>query len=373
MEVQNPAAPRVVIDARKITDGGIGTYIHNLLIGLLECTDVQVRALCSSQKREALPTQYQASAIIENAKPYSLDELFGLGPRLRREQFDLFHSPHFTLPFGLHCPSVVTIHDLIHLRCPEHFWYPLIARPLIRSALTRAHAVIAVSDTTRQDVEAFMRGMPGFESKISVIPNALNPDIEQQMREYRRESEEPYLLGVFSNSKPHKGLTELLKAFTAFKEQKGRMAEGSYADRLKLVLVGAGSEEAQAVHADIVCCGVVSREELCALYCDAESLVVASRIEGFCLPVLEAKACGTPVLTTPAPAVLELIGPQDIVCSHFGAAEIELGFWKLVARAEECGGRLPRGASGEIIQRYNHRSLAKQVAALYRLQTQQPI
>ncbi|MDP1591075.1 MAG: glycosyltransferase, partial [Prosthecobacter sp.] len=63
--------------------------------------------------------------------------------------------------------------------------------------------------------------------------------------------------------------------------------------------------------------GMVSREDLCQLYAAADALVVASYAEGFCLPVLEAHVCGTPVIARPVPAVLELLSASDTVCTDF--------------------------------------------------------
>ncbi len=358
----------VLLDARKIGDGGIGTYIHNLLCGLQHCEDVRVRVLCGARRVALLPEPYQSSCIVDNAKPYSLDEYWGLGRRLGQEGVDVFHSPHFTLPFGLPFPSIVTVHDLIHLRHPERRWYPLVAGPLIRSALRRAHAVIAVSEATRRDLLSLRGVSSTLDRKLYVVPNAIAPEVLEQQFESPAEPVEPYIVGVFSNNKPHKGLDQLLEAFRRFKDRKGYIAEGSFGDRIKLVLVGKGTAHASPVHADVVCCGEVSRSELTTLYREAQALVVSSRIEGFCLPVVEAKALGVPILTTPVPAVLELLDSEDLVCSDFGVSGLEQGMRRLVEKAEQCGGTLPRTFSAKFNDKYNYIALAQQVASLYRLQ-----
>lgn len=358
----------VLLDARKIGDGGIGTYIHNLLRGFLHCEEIRVKVLCGANRVSLLPEQYQGGCIIDNAKPYSFDEYWGLGRRLAQSGVDVFHSPHFTLPFGLPFPSVVTVHDLIHLRQPERPWYPILASPMIRSALRRASAVIAVSEATRRDLLSLRGIASNLDRKLYVVPNAISPEVFEQQFDAPAEPAEPYILGVFSNNKPHKGLDQLLEAFRRFKDRKGYIAEGSFGDRLKLVLVGKGTTHAQPIHADVVCCGEVSRSELTTLYREAQALVVSSRMEGFCLPVVEAKALGAPILTTPVPAVLELLGNEDLVCSDFGAAELEKGLRRLVEKAEQSGGSLPRVISAQFNEKYDYIALARQVASLYRLQ-----
>src|SRR5512140_2923638 len=105
---------RIGIDGRKIRDYGIGTYIQGLLRGLTEVAgaDEQYVVLAPASARELIPTGFEH--VLLEAPHYSLRELFTVGAAAEREALDLFHAPHYVIPFA-RCPMVVTIHDLIHL------------------------------------------------------------------------------------------------------------------------------------------------------------------------------------------------------------------------------------------------------------------
>ena len=113
---------RVAIDARKLHDFGIGTYVRNLLLHLSRLdreTDYVV--LCQHKDCtfiEELGENFRA--IAEWALPYSIAEQFRIPMKLHLERVDLFHSPHYVLPPLTPCRSIVTIHDCIHLMFPQY-------------------------------------------------------------------------------------------------------------------------------------------------------------------------------------------------------------------------------------------------------------
>jgi hypothetical protein len=113
---------RIAIDARKLHDFGIGTYIRNILRGLARLDpETEYIVLCRSDDMEAA-AQLGANfrAVAETAKPYSLSEQFSIPLTLVRERAHLFHEPHYVLPTATRCRSVVTIHDCIHLMFPQY-------------------------------------------------------------------------------------------------------------------------------------------------------------------------------------------------------------------------------------------------------------
>ena len=102
---------RVVIDGRKITDYGIGTYIRGLLRGLQELgTSDEYIVLAPENARELIPFEH----VVADAPKYSLREIVAIGTAVRRLRADVFHAPHYVIPVTS-TPTVVTIHDLIHL------------------------------------------------------------------------------------------------------------------------------------------------------------------------------------------------------------------------------------------------------------------
>ena len=141
---------RIGIDARKLHDFGIGTYIRNLLRHLARLdSQTEFVLLCRPEDRETL------AAVGENFRPvpetsgnYSIAEQIRIPWALKREGVTLFHAPHYVLPPLVQCRSVVTIHDCIHLMFPQYLpnraalFY---ARTSIALAARRATRVMTVS------------------------------------------------------------------------------------------------------------------------------------------------------------------------------------------------------------------------------------
>jgi len=199
---------KVLIDARKSGHGGIGVYLGNLLSGLVVQPNLDISLLCRPDC--FLPTLWPSKVhlIKESAGLYSLSELLFLGEKINKGGFDVFHCPHYTLPYNLKIPSVITLHDLIHIECPEKWYYPMIASHLITSAVKRATRVIAVSQYTKDklakmlDAKNLGQGVAsGIMQKTSVIGNAVDPfflgvKVEPGYLEERFELEPGYFLAV---------------------------------------------------------------------------------------------------------------------------------------------------------------------------------
>ncbi|MCB0329500.1 MAG: glycosyltransferase family 4 protein [Bdellovibrionales bacterium] len=338
---------RVCLDARKCGDGGIGVYIRNAIFGLVH-QPVDITLLTNDRtslknRLDSIPRSlwgdYDRSQlhIIEvKAKPFTLQELFTLRREVEWSEFDIFHTPNYVLPFGISCPTVITIHDLIHLRLPERAFYPLIAGPLLLSSLLRTKRAICVSNSTAAEVAKFCCSVRHLTRKLTVIPNALCPTFtrkEVQPAESLRSKfnlSESYFLSVLSTVKPHKGLTDLLESFRLLEKK----ADKTKKKKLQLVLVGQGTENIVKVEKllqstdclkNVRLLGSVSQEELYQLYAHAQALIVPSFEEGFCLPVIEAQALQTPVITRPIPAVLENVSPRDVVCTDFTVKSLKEG------------------------------------------------
>lgn len=338
---------RILIDGRKINDGGIGVYIQNLVRGLVSLGEDSVAVLTSVEAFERFDGKNNnpfnsIQYIFDEAKPYSFDEFLRLPGRLDFEQFDLFHEPHFTLPYGVPIPTVVTVHDLIHITHPERVFYPYIARPMIRSALMRASQVICVSEATRREVSTFTNRAESVLNRVSVVPNAIDPyflgrDLSELKEKHgkSRFGGSPYLMALFSNLKPHKGFQDLLVAFEMLKRRAGDSRLDSSLRKTiadtKLVLAGQGTEGmAEKNHLlnragdieDVYILGPVPQETLRSLYAGAEALVVPSLTEGFYLPVIEAQALGTRIISRPVGAIEEILLPGDYRASGFDISHL---------------------------------------------------
>jgi alpha-1,3-rhamnosyl/mannosyltransferase len=269
------------------------------------------------------------------------------------------------LPFGIPIPTVITVHDLIHIEHPERFFYPIISKPLLSSAISRASRVIAVSRDTQRSL---ISSLGASANKVQHIPNAIAAFLDRDgVRENQASvgsSARPYLLSVLSNVKPHKGLEDLLRAYRSLQ------TSGAFHDLCPdLFLVGYGAERigqipglralvegVRGVHV----LGAVGTTELRDLYRKARALVVPSLAEGFCLPALEAQACGTPVICRPVPAIRELLTEQDIVASDMSVDGLAVALAAGCARADRD--RLNNDAH---LARFSLPVVAAQVRSLY--------
>lgn len=313
--------PSIAIDARKLADFGIGTYLRGLL-GALGRLDTASRylLLAPAAARELLPgLPANFTWIAEDAPGYSLREQWSIGRHLGRLRPDLFHSPHYVLPLRTPTRVVVTIHDLIHLLFPEFLPNPLAkayAHLLMRRAVRRAARILTVSAATAADL---VQHLGVARERIDVTWNGVD-DAFRRRREARELDRELAGLGLcegyflfLGNPKPHKNLERVVRAFARLPH-----------DRRRLVIAGvleAGREAASlrqwarelALGDRLVILGRLPPERLPALVQGALALVFPSLYEGFGLPLAEAMASGTPVVASTTPALVEIAG---------GAAEL---------------------------------------------------
>ncbi|HEX2122358.1 MAG TPA: glycosyltransferase, partial [Thermoanaerobaculia bacterium] len=158
---------RVGIDARKIADYGIGTYIRGLLRALAAQGAHQYVAF--APEGVALPDGVEHVAV--DAPHYSVRELIVVGRAADRARLDLFHAPHYVVPFT-RVPVVVTIHDLIHLHRPaRNPLAPLYARTMLGRAVRKAARVLTVSEAVKREIAG---ELACDEAKIAVTPNGVD-------------------------------------------------------------------------------------------------------------------------------------------------------------------------------------------------------
>ena len=312
--------PLIALDARKYHDFGIGTYIQHLLgefRSLPQAPDFHLFLAAQDAETITVPERWKTS--VSAHRKYSVGEFAFFGREINARNVALFHSPHYTLPFGLKCPSVVTIHDLIHLRFPQYF--SVLQRSysygMILYAINRAKFIITDSEFTKRDILSSFRVT---EDKIitihlGVAEQFCQPVSRETSDEFRKEFRlpRPYILFV-GNTKPHKGIEVLLRAF-------GKVA-GAFPD-VDLVFVGGDPQSNTAFSAvirasnlskRIISLGWLSTAALHDAYQEAEMFVLPSSYEGFGLPVLEAMASGTPVVASDAGSLPEVAGDAAILC-----------------------------------------------------------
>lgn len=336
----------VAMDARKLLDGGIGTYIRELLAAYATAPgDDTFSALLDPRDADHVPERIRVVPV--SAGKYGFAEHFVVPSAARGAGAHLLHEPHYTLPYGWSGPCVVTVHDLIHLKMARFYpWYvPVYARAVIAHAVSRARVVLADSNCTRDDLREHF-GVP--DDRVVVTPLGVSatyrPASAEECAAFRaaRGLPQGYVLYVGAR-KGHKNLSVLLRAWAA-------MPEG---DRPPLVLSGEAWAAGDPLALEAEALGV-SRwvrfsggkhdgETGRLLYASAALYVQPSLYEGFGLPPIEAMACGTPVLSSDGGSLREVTdGGAEVIPPHDAAQWAErvpaiLGDGELRAAMSERG------------------------------------
>ncbi len=330
---------RIGIDARKLHDFGIGTYIRNLLRELARLDhDTDFVLFCRPNDVNgirALGENFRP--VVERAGNYSVSEQLRIPLALRREKVTLFHAPHYVLPPLVRCRSVVTIHDCIHLMFPQYLPNRMAltyARTSMAMAASRATRVLTVSETSKKDIMRFFGTDPG---KIDVIYNAyderfgVEPREEDVVRVRERYQLHDEFILYAGNVKPHKNLERLIDAF--------HLVRSRGLDHLKLVMIGDDiSKYASLRHAVhryqlhnyVRFLGYLPEETLAVMYRLAGVFVFPSLYEGFGLPPLEAMASGTPVVTSNVSSLPEVTGDAAELVDPYEPQAIADGIYRVL-------------------------------------------
>lgn len=363
---------RVGLDARKLRDFGIGTYLRGLLRELpaLWVPGELVIYLPTEAERRASPLAGVpgVTLAVEPAAPYSARELVALPLQMARHRLALFHAPHYVLPPLRPCPAVVTVHDLIHLRFPEQLPSPLAslyARVMFRIAVRSARLIIAVSEATARELGERL-GVP--PARVRVIPNGVDDRFRPAADPAgltpllaRLGLERPYLLFV-GNPKPHKNLPRLLDAFAGLDPKLGRLVLAGIPERDREAVSRAVAARGLGERVRVL--GVLGEEAMPALYQGAELLVFPSLWEGFGLPALEAMASGTPVIAAARGGLPEVVGDAGLLVDPTDIDALRAAMYNLLSDFSHRGELRARGLARARL--FSWRRVAEATAAVYR-------
>lgn len=238
----------------------------------------------------------------------------------------LFFSPGYNAPIRCRLPYVFTVHDLNHIDRPENssFAKRLYYSSILRPSCRRAARVLTVSEYSRKRIVEWS-GVS--ESQVVNVGNGVGSDFAPHGPMFK--SGVPYFLCV-SNRRPHKNELRVVSA----------LAAASLPSDVGLVLTGQPTAELQShIQASgmadrVRFAGTVSDAELASLYRGALALVFPSLYEGFGLPVVEAMACGTPVITSTTTALPEVAGDAALLVDPMSTEAIAVAIEHIYAQPE---------------------------------------
>ena len=263
----------------------------------------------------------------------------GLPRAARRARVELLHCTTYRGPLGSRPPAVVTVHDLAVFRHPEAFprWTRTYGRLVVPHMIRAARRVIAVSEFTRRELVEVLR-VP--EERIRVIPNA----VDAEFRPDGPAAEGDYVLAV-GTLEPRKNLE--------------RLGEAARLAGLELRVVGARGWGGVSANGHWL--GELPDDELARLYRGARCFAYPSLYEGFGIPILEAMACGAPVVTSVGGATEEVAGGAAVLVDPRDPAGIARGIEEAAARRDEL-----RRLGLERARLANWASVAAQTVEVYR-------
>ena len=290
---------RVGVDISPLvqTKAGTARHVRGLLGALRDRPGLELELLSFGGKG-------RAASVVRDALWYPV--------RLRRAQgLDVLHCTTFRGPARSRVPTVVTVHDLAVVRYPEVFprWHRLYGSAGLPRVLRAADAVVAVSEFTKGEIVE-LTGVPS--ERIRVVPHG----VDEVFTPTGPRADGDYVLAV-GTLEPRKNL--------------GRVVEAARIADVELRVVGSRGWGRVEVDGWV---GEIPDSELAALYRGARCVLYPSLYEGFGLPVLEAMACGTPVVTSRGTAMEEVAGGAAVLADPLDATSIAAAVGDAESRRE---------------------------------------
>ena len=361
---------RVGIDVHTLGRRKTGneTYVRGLLEGLAALPPDELEFVYYYTGRPELPPARGAARRLVPHHPLVRIPLsFPLA--FARDRIDVAHFQYLSPPV-CPCPVVLSVHDISYEFHPEYFspLERLRLRAMIPFAIRRAAQIITLSDFSRRQIQ---QRYGVREERITITPLAASAA-------FRRASageapggpvaalgvEGPYILAV-GNLQPRKNLMRLVSAYAALRKA-GQLEH-------RLVLVGPrayGAEgflqrvRALGLESHVTVTGYVAEEQLVALYQGADMFVYASLYEGFGLPILEAMACGAPVIASNVASMPEVAGAAALLVDPLSEAELAAAMSRLAGSASLRSELRERGF--EQAARFTWRRVAEATRDVYR-------
>lgn len=351
---------KIGIDAHAIgtSAGGNETYMQELVYSLTEfAPDINITAFINKN--------ISANLLPKNIKTYPLSfnssamrVLFGLNSAASKSKIDLMHL-QYNAPLNPYCPFVVSIHDLCWKKHPEFLKKSerFRLKMLIPLTIKKASRIFALTNAIKEEISQIY-SVP--IEKIDVVQPSINPifkpnkdnDVLKNIKaKYNLSDEYIIYLGAIQ---PRKNLVRLAEAFS-------RIIKKGFPH--KLVIIGKRAwlyKEMLTtinnlkINDKIIFLGYVERKDIPAILSAAACFTYISIYEGFGIPVVEAMACGVPVLTSSDKALQETAGDAALICDPYNIESIEEGIIKIITNTDFSSNLIEKG-----IKRANYFSRKK--------------
>ncbi len=344
---------RIGIDARKILNpekgevAGIGHYTYHLMRHLLDIDKINEYTLffdyrlakrkLEKFKRKNVKIKYFPFRHYKRYLGLVYSRLL-VTATLARENLDVFHFPAGSIPAKYTGKKLLTVHDLAIWKHPDLFAKieRRQARSLTSTTLKNVEKIIVVSDATRADIREIFDINP---EKIKVIYNGIDKrffieptsaKINDLKKKYKIKKDYILYLGQLE---PRKNLTRLIEAFSELKER-------NLGENFQLVIAGGSGWLAKEIRhiasdseycEDIIFAGYIEPDDLTSIFRGAKLFVFPSIYEGFGMPVVEAMACGLPVVLSDIPALKEVAGDVGVFVNPYSVSGMARAMWRVLS------------------------------------------
>jgi glycosyltransferase involved in cell wall biosynthesis len=284
------------------------------------------------------------------------------------QDVDLVHHLELPYPIGTRRPWMVTIHDIGPLTHPEYFseGRPWLMRAALRQAARKAEALVCVSEATAREVRSYLG--TSLDDKLFVVPEGVAPVFLSEASEAchnplggRLNNDTSFILSAGSIN-PRKNLPRIIEALEMLQAQvphhlvltgaRGWQSGGAW-ERIQ------ASSAAERIHF----LGFVTDQELKALYHKADAFIYPSLFEGFGLPVLEAMACGCPVVTSNISSLPEVAGDAALLVDPTDCEALANAILRVVRDQDLAEDLRQRGRKRSHL--FTWRRCAERTAAIY--------
>ena len=364
---------------RAVSNGtGLGNYCRTLLndLGTIDTTD-SFRLYVPDLGRDDLRSQLDMPRNMNFVTPAnklvkplrSLWRIKGIVNDLKRDGVDIYHGLTGELPLGLSeagIKSVVTIHDLIFMRCPEYY-NPVdvaIYKWKFRNAIRQANRIIAISECTRRDI---MELGEIDDSRIDVVYQSCDTRFRQQVSPEQKQ-----------DVRARYSLPKRYVLFVGTIEERKNALLAAQAlpylsDEIHLVLVGRQTAYAKTITSFARQNGLANRihmlsgvptSDLYAIYQQAECFVYPSRYEGFGIPVIEAIQSRLPVIACTGSCLEEAGGPDNVYVDPDEPQEMAMAIKSITDNPDAARQIVTR--SLDYIRRFENGNVAQEMLNVYR-------